>query len=203
MARVGPPYARRDPLMDEGAMNETLNETLPEPLTSPAPTAPTASPASAEPAGAATWSAPSGPGQPSAGWTQPWPPAPYVPAPRGGSGSGLAVAALVMSIIALVCVVGMGALAVLSGGGPGASTPLTGTLPSGAKVAPLSGADLSRTVTARIAEDGGTVDEMQCPATPKIGQGVVTVCHGTVDGADWAVVVYFEDAIGSFTLAMV
>ncbi|EWT00296.1 hypothetical protein N865_16525 [Intrasporangium oryzae NRRL B-24470] len=179
-------------------MNETVNETVQEPLTSPTQTAP------ATPAGGPTpWSAAAIPAQP-AGWTQPWtPPAPYVPAPRAGSGNGLAIAALVMSIIALVCVVGMGALAVLAGGGPGSTTPMTGTLPSGSTVTPLSGADLSRTVSARIAQDGSTVDEMQCPATPKVAQGVVTVCHGTVDGGDWAVVVYFEDAIGSYTLALV
>jgi hypothetical protein len=28
----------------------------------------------------------------------------------------------------------------------------------------------------------------------------VTVCHGTISGATWAVVVYFEDAQGRFTL---
>ena len=41
---------------------------------------------------------------------------------------------------------------------------------------------------------------MDCPDTRKVGQGVVTVCHGQIEGDDWAVIVYFEDELGSFTL---
>jgi hypothetical protein len=41
---------------------------------------------------------------------------------------------------------------------------------------------------------------MNCPDTAKVGQGVVTVCHGVVSSSEYAIVVYFEDKDGHFTL---
>ena len=35
------------------------------------------------------------------------------------------------------------------------------------------------------------------------GKGVVSVCHGTVDDEDWAVVVFFEDNDGRYTLNLI
>jgi len=51
-----------------------------------------------------------------------------------------------------------------------------------------------------IEQDGGVVAGLRCPNTPLVGQGVVTVCHGTIDGGDRAVVVFFESKQGTFTL---
>jgi hypothetical protein len=85
-------------------------------------------------------------------------------------------------------------------GTSGSSAPLTGQLPQPVAAGALSGGDLSKAVSARINEDGGDVSRMDCPATPKVTQGVVTVCHGAVSGSDYAIVVYFEDQLGHFTL---
>jgi hypothetical protein len=82
-----------------------------------------------------------------------------------------------------------------TGGGP-----LTGGVPNLAAGAALRGSVLSAAVTDRIHIDGGDVSDMACPDTPSVDQGVVTVCHGWIDDEKWAVVVYFEDADGTFTL---
>lgn len=125
-----------------------------------------------------------------------WPP------PSAPGRSGLAIASLVISIIALLGVVCVAAWMLFAGAplpGSGGERPLTG------QVAPtstggVSGSDLSSAVSARVRDDGGDVTAMRCPDTRAIQQGVVTVCHGTISGDEWAVVVYFEDAQGRFTL---
>lgn len=138
-----------------------------------------------------------GPPRPAA---QAWYPLPAAPPSAGGSGRGLAIASFVLSALALVGVLAVGAWVIFvgPGGGSGASVPLTGQLPRSAAGAALAGSDLS--VTARVRQDGGDVADMTCPRTPKVGQGVVTVCHGVISGSDYAVVVYFETADGRFTL---
>jgi uncharacterized protein DUF4333 len=127
---------------------------------------------------------------------QPWTP-PYAPPPTR-SGNGVAVAALVVAVIALLGVIAVGvfAVAVLGGGGE----PLTGRLPAVSPRAPLSGSALADAVSDRITKDGGDVGRVRCPETAKVAQGTVTVCHATIDDGDWAVVVFFEDAQGTFTL---
>ena len=47
---------------------------------------------------------------------------------------------------------------------------------------------------------GGVPEGISCPSTPKVAQDVTTVCHGDVDGEEWAFVVFFEDAEGHYTL---
>jgi hypothetical protein len=119
-------------------------------------------------------------------------------------GGGLSIASLIVSCLALVGVIILGiVMAVTAGtsdpGGTGGTVPLTGQLaarPAGA----LAGADLADTVQRRITQDGGDVSRMDCPETSHVVQGVVTVCHGSVSGSDYAVIVYFEDAQGRFTL---
>jgi hypothetical protein len=64
----------------------------------------------------------------------------------------------------------------------------------------VTGDTLARAVSARITQDGGEVSRMDCPETPRVGQGIVTVCHGVISLSDYAVVVYFEDEDGHFTL---
>jgi hypothetical protein len=112
------------------------------------------------------------------------------------------VAALIVAIVALLGVLGVGAFAVVtvlgSGGGP-----LTGRLPAVTPGAPLPGTALEKEVSARVGEDGGQVGRVTCPETRTIAQGAVTVCHASVDGADWAIVVFFEDAQGTYTLSPV
>jgi len=133
-----------------------------------------------------------------------WYPAPAVPPSPAGVGRGLAIAALVLSAVALVGVlaVAVWVLAVTSpadegGGGTG---PLTGQLSASAGGGPVTGDTLASAVSARITQDGGDVSRMDCPKTPKVGQGIVTVCHGVIDLSDYAIVVYFEDQDGRFTL---
>jgi hypothetical protein len=82
----------------------------------------------------------------------------------------------------------------------GSSGPLTGQLSQAPAGAALSGADLAAAVSGRIQQDGGDVSRMSCPDTAGVAQGVVTVCHGVISGSDYAIVVYFEDKQGRFTL---
>lgn len=117
------------------------------------------------------------------------------------SRSSMALASLIISVIALIGVIGLAAWLAVSGmfSGPGMG-PLTGQLRDISSGSTVRGADLENEVTAIIADDGGDVSEMRCPDTSSVGQGVVTVCHGSISGDPWAVVVFFEDSQGRFTL---
>lgn len=130
-------------------------------------------------------------------------PAPFSPVPRSG-GRGLAITSLVLSVLALLGVVAVAGLVLFGTGpngvGPDGSGPLTGQLAASTSGGPVAGAELSRAVSARIDQDGGDVTLMNCPDTAKVGQGVVTVCHGVVSSSEYAIVVYFEDRDGRFTL---
>ena len=109
-------------------------------------------------------------------------------------GNGLAVTAIVLSALALLGVLGLGIFAVGASMGP--SWVLAGKVEvSGASVA---GADLEAALGEVIEDDGSLVDEIGCPDSSAVGQGLVTVCHGSVDGWDWTGVVVFEDAQGAF-----
>jgi hypothetical protein len=46
----------------------------------------------------------------------------------------------------------------------------------------------------------GDVSDLRRPDTPSVAQNVTTVCHGMISGSAYAVVVFFEDASGRFTL---
>ena len=65
-----------------------------------------------------------------------------------------------------------------------------------------SGGSLSSSISEVIEHDFGHVTAMACPDTPTVKQGVVTVCHGAIDGDDWAAVVFFEDRDGVFSLQL-
>ncbi|QGN58526.1 hypothetical protein [Nostocoides sp. HKS02] len=134
-------------------------------------------------------------------WAPPQPPSPQgaaVAPPRRGN--GLAITALVLSAVALLVALGMAAFAVIgvaAGAGPGPSA-LTG------RVTPIdkgvAGAELQSELTRIIRNDGGSVDTITCPDRSQVGQGLVTVCKGSVDGSDWTGVVVFEDDGGTFVL---
>lgn len=131
----------------------------------------------------------------------PWQPPPPLPGTPGGR--GLAITAVVLSALALLGVVLVGGWVLVTTGpsGPdGSAGPLTGQLTSLPRGAPITGATLASAVRARITQDGGDVSRMDCPPTPRVAQGVVTVCHGVVSSSDYAIVVYFEDLDGHFTL---
>lgn len=126
-----------------------------------------------------------------------WPAMPPPPVrPDRGSSSKLAIVSLVLSSLALLGVVVM--LVLFLGGGPGDGGPLTGKLTT--TTAGVRGSDLEDMVTNRITDDGGEVEAMRCPDVASVVQGVVTVCHGSISGDQWAVIVYFEDAQGHYTL---
>lgn len=132
------------------------------------------------------------------GPTPPFAPAqPLAPQRR----SVLPIVSLVISLIALLAVVGIGVGLASGALGPsgGDDAPLTGQLgktPTG----PVRGDELANEVTAIIADDGGDVSDLRCPDTPAVAQNVTTVCHGTISGSAYAVVVFFEDVSGRFTL---
>jgi hypothetical protein len=136
------------------------------------------------------------------------------PAPRGGTQRRLrslprhvpvedwAITSLVLSALALLGVLAVAALVIFVTGpnSSGSGGPLTGQLAASTSGGPVAGTQLSRAVSTRIDQDGGDVTLMNCPDTPKVGQGVVTVCHGVVSSSEYAIVVYFEDEDGRFTL---
>jgi hypothetical protein len=136
-------------------------------------------------------------------------PSPAVEGRRSDTYRGLTIASFVLSIIAVLGVLLLG-LVMLAGsadldstqpddGTSGSMAPLTGSV-SVAAGQSLPGDDLANAVEQRIHADGAADVQMDCPGTPKVAQGVVTVCHGQIEGDEWAVVVYFEDDLGSFTL---
>ena len=117
-------------------------------------------------------------------------------------GRGLAITSLVLSALSLLGVIALAAWLLIAGllGNTATSGPLTGQVSHAVAQGTLAGADLSKAVSARIDQDGGDVSRMSCPDTPRLAQGVVSVCHGVVSGSDYAIVVYFEDEQGHFTL---
>ena len=112
-------------------------------------------------------------------------------------GNGLAITAVVLSALALLVALGVAA-AVLFGGPAGPPGALSG------QVTPVDQAvasnNLQAELTKIITDDGGSVDTITCPDRSRVGQGLVTVCKGSVDGYDWTGIVVFEDAEGTFVL---
>jgi hypothetical protein len=135
---------------------------------------------------------------PSSAWPTP-PGGYYPPAPHR---SPFAVASFILSVVAVIGVLVLAVTSVATGGallgGPGET--LTGQLAPLAAPPKLPGAALDQVVTDVINRSGGDASGMTCPDTPAVAQGVVTVCHGFIDDDGWAVVVFFEDAAGRFTL---
>jgi hypothetical protein len=122
-----------------------------------------------------------------------WAPQPLAPAPKGGN--GLAITAIVLSGLALLSVLAMAAFIFVGSGGPGGWV-LSGKVTVVDKgVADIA---LQDALTAAIEDDGGSVERLECPLRSQAGQGLVTVCHGSVDGWDWTGVVVFEDDDGTF-----
>jgi hypothetical protein len=80
------------------------------------------------------------------------------------------------------------------------NSPLTGKLPAVPTNGALAGASLAPAVSAAVQHDVGKVSDLKCPDTPRVAQGVVTVCHGSISGNQWGVVVFFENRDGQFTL---
>jgi hypothetical protein len=127
-------------------------------------------------------------------WSQPGMP-PYGAPPR--QRNGLAIAAIAISVLSLLASLGVVAfIAVSSAAGP--SWVLQGEVrPSGSAV---SAGELESALTQLVEDDGGAVDEITCPGSSAVGQGLVAVCHGSVDGFDWTGLVVFEDESGTFTV---
>jgi hypothetical protein len=84
-----------------------------------------------------------------------------------------------------------------------APAPLTGQLPAVPNGRQVPAEDLTDAITKRLEVDGWDVGSMRCPQVTGLGQGTVSVCHATMDGSDWAVIVFFEDAKGTYTLSLV
>ena len=112
--------------------------------------------------------------------------------------NGLAVAAVAMSAVALLVSLGIAAFIAI-GVASGGSGVLAGTVaPSGGAVA---NDVLVPALTSVIEDDGGSGGKITCPGSSAVGQGLVTVCHGSVDGFDdWTGIVVFEDSSGTFSL---
>ena len=138
-------------------------------------------------------------------------PPPAIAGPPSNTYRGLTIASFVLSVIAVIGVVLLG-LGLLSAPalqnlaadpvGKSGMVPLTGSV-SVAAGRSLPAKDLANAVEQRILDDGAADVSMTCPSTAKVAQGVVTVCHGDIEGDEWAVVVYFEDELGEFTLGLI
>lgn len=139
------------------------------------------------------------------------PPPPHVPTPPPAPGSGWAFALGVIAVVlAAVAAIGVfGVVVWLNAGGSATADgdedesswawgPITGQVT--VSDAALSGDALATTLRQVIRDDGGTTSDLRCPDTTAVRQNVTTVCHGVVDETDWALVVFFEDADGHFTL---
>jgi hypothetical protein len=128
------------------------------------------------------------------------PPAPPAYASLGAprSRDGLAVAAVVMSALSLLGVLVLGILFATGPGGGAGSDLLEGSVsaPSGT----VDGKALAASVRRIVTDDGGDVTKLTCPASTTIAAGTVVVCRGRVSDADWAMLVVFEDAEGSFVV---
>ena len=122
-----------------------------------------------------------------------WAPQPFVAEPKRGN--GLAITAIVLSGLALLGVLALAAFILVGSGASG------GWVLSG-EVTPIdkgvTDVALQDSLASVIREDGGSVDKLECPPRSQVGQGLVTVCHGSVDGWDWTGVVVFEDDEGTF-----
>ena len=156
---------------------------------------------------------PAAPLGPPAGYPPSYTPgAQAMPTSTSRPGLVLGIISLIASGLALLGVIGL-ATWVLAGQ-PGAlpagfpsdfgppPAPLTGQLQVAAG-GQASAADLTEEIRERLEEDGWLVEDMQCPQVSGVGQGTVSVCHSTMDDGEWAVIVFFEDAKGTYTLSLV
>ena len=126
-----------------------------------------------------------------------------VPAATAGrSGLGLAVVSLLFSLLALLAVLAAGAWMFVAGIPlPGETkSPLTGRLPAVPTNGVLPGASLAAAVSDTLQRNGEDVSNVTCADTPRVAQGVVTVCHGSSSGDPWGGVVVFENRDAQFTL---
>nr|WP_269778579.1 DUF4333 domain-containing protein [Microlunatus antarcticus] len=64
----------------------------------------------------------------------------------------------------------------------------------------MDGPALAAEIARQVRDEGGDPENVTCPATAQVAQDVTTVCHGDVDGDEYAFVVFFEDAKGDYTL---
>jgi hypothetical protein len=131
-----------------------------------------------------------------------WQPSPPVARQK----NGLAIAALVVASLALLIGLGLSValaadgLSFLAGGMPPAAGGLRGTAPQVVSGQEYPGRHLENEITRVYFDDGLDVARMACPATPAVVADAVTICHGSVDGADWSFRVTFQDGLGHFTL---
>lgn len=115
-----------------------------------------------------------------------------------------------LSGLALLGVVALGVVVLVAGGasladrldGGGSAPAPTGSVEGQLLSGAVSGTTLAQTATEVLERDGADVTKITCPATARVDTGLSTVCHGEVDGEDWAVIVFFEDSRGRFTLLM-
>lgn len=115
---------------------------------------------------------------------------------------GPAILSLILALLALLGVLALAGWMFLSGIPLLGETksPLTGKLPAVPTYGALAGARLAPAVSATVEQDVGVVSNLKCPETPRVAQGVVTVCHGSISGNAWSVVVFFENRDGQFTV---
>lgn len=141
--------------------------------------------------------------------TSPEPPAtsPWTPATGPGDrapqqGKGLAITAIVLSVLALlgvVLVVALGALMYFAGSGYDNYTLYGRAEASQGQVAHN---ELELAIRKAIEDDGGTPSKVECPETSTAGPGLSVMCDTTIDDAGWVAVVVFANDQGEFALTV-
>lgn len=119
--------------------------------------------------------------------------------------NGIAVAALVISIVSLVVALGILLVAVIGGVAAFASVAgedgytLLGTAAGATEATPYPGEDLEVELDRVLENDWSTVQSLRCPETALVLADAETVCTGVIDEVDTTVTVTFEDGAGHFT----
>lgn len=125
--------------------------------------------------------------------------------------NGVAVAALVLSLVAVFGVIGIvvvWSLQIAAGsvfmGMPddfmSDEYTLMGTAAQVVEGQPYTGERLVSEIERVLDNDWSTYQDLQCGDTPRVTAGVETSCTGTVDGMETDLTVEFEDELGHFTL---
>ncbi|WP_182377405.1 DUF4333 domain-containing protein [Nocardioides sp. WS12] len=131
-------------------------------------------------------------------WT--YPAGPGGQAPR--QGKGLAITAIVLSALALLGVVIIGAVVafmIFAATGFDNYVLYGSAETSQGQVAESA---LEPALRKAIEDDGGTPTMVECPETSKVGPGLSVICDMTIDDIGWVAVVVFADNQGEFSVAV-
>lgn len=168
-----------------------------------APSHPYATPAWSQPpewSQAPQWSRQ--PGTPAPGWGSPESRALHeaeTALRKSRTALGWAIAAAVGALVALVAAFAVPALFAF-GASTGGAYSYPGQLDSFVPGLGVTGSEVADAVEAALLDDGADVADVNCPDTTSARVSTAIACQGSVDGEDWAYVVYVLDGAGSILI---